>query len=90
MLNGKRDHLLALSVRGHPDEWTGQTRYVLLYPSRNVRFRHAADALSKILIDGDTSFQFFTIDDLLEAAFGHDAESRDAIRGRYLWWIDIE
>ena len=33
-----RDHLLAVSMSAHPDDSGPQTRYVLLYPSRNVSF----------------------------------------------------
>ena len=36
-----RDHLLALSMREHAAEWTSSTRYVLIYPHRNVSYRDA-------------------------------------------------
>ncbi|ABL79458.1 MULTISPECIES: hypothetical protein [unclassified Nocardioides] len=83
-----RDHLLALSMRQQPDEWTKQTRYVLLYPSRNGSFRDAALAYTQLLVDGDTSFQAHTIDEVIDAAFAHGGATKDKFRRRYLWWVE--
>jgi hypothetical protein len=83
-----RDHLLALSMRARPREWSHLTRYVLLFPSRNVSFRDAADRYAKNLKDGDTSFQRLTVDDVVDAAFAHGGPTRDMFRRRYLWWVE--
>jgi hypothetical protein len=81
-----RDHLLALSMRGAP-EWTEETRYVLLYPSRNVSYRMATAAYAARLTDGDTSFQALTIDDVVAAAFEETSPTKDLFIRRYLWWM---
>jgi hypothetical protein len=47
-----RDHLLVLSMRNHPEQWTDQTRDVLLCPSRNVSFSQADRAYADVLVDG--------------------------------------
>ena len=39
-----RDHLLALSMPRHPEQWSPETRYVLTYPHRNVSFKGAAES----------------------------------------------
>ena len=80
-----RDHLLALSMRNHPDGWTSHTRYVLLYPRRNVSFTAAAGSYLDLLVDGDTSFQAHTVEDVLDAAFAHGGTTQDNFRRRYLW-----
>ncbi len=80
-----RDHLLALSMRNHPDQWAAQTRYALLYPRRNVSFADAARRYAEVLSEGDTSFQARTVEDVLDAAFAHGGPTKDAFRRRYLW-----
>lgn len=80
-----RDHLLALSMRRHPQHWTAQTRYVLLHPERNVSFRAATHAYSALLVDLRDSFQAVTIEKVIEAAFNVDSPTRDHFRRRYLW-----
>lgn len=80
-----RDHLLALSMREHPELWTRQTRYVLIYPGRNVSFRDAVESYAQILVQADTSFQAFTIESVLEAAFDDDDPAQGDFRRRYLW-----
>jgi hypothetical protein len=80
-----RDHLLALSMRTHPDQWTNQTRYVLLYPRRNVSFSKAARAYADLLVDSDTTFRAHTIEDVVDAAFAHGGPTKDEFRRRYLW-----
>ncbi len=82
-----RDHLLALAMRRAP-EWGDETRYVLLYPSRNVSYRNATAAYASLLVDGDTSFQAFTIDQLLDVAFDNESPTKQAFVRRYLWWLD--
>ena len=82
-----RDHLLALAMRRSP-EWGDETRYVLLYPSRNVSYRNATVAYASLLVDGDTSFQAFTIDELLDVVFDNGSPTKQAFARRYLWWLD--
>lgn len=81
-----RDHLLALSMREHLDEWTAATRYVLLYPSRNVSYLDAVGRYARLLKPGGTSFEAFAIEDVLGAAFAHGGPTKQAFRERYLWW----
>jgi hypothetical protein len=71
-----RDHLLALSMRRVP-EWTEDTRYVLLYPSRNVSYGIATAAYAAWLTDGDTSFQAVTIDEVVASAFEGGSATKD-------------
>lgn len=80
-----RDHLLALSMRAHPAEWTEQTRYVLLFPQRNVSFVDAARRYADLLVEGDTSFSAHTLEDVVLAAFAPDSDTGDSFRRRYLW-----
>ena len=80
-----RDHLLALSMRRHPQLWTAQTRYVLIYPERNVSFQAATHAYSALLVDQDDSFQAATIERTIDAAFNVDSATKDNFRRRYLW-----
>ena len=80
-----RDHLLALSMRNHPDQWTPQTRYVLLHPTRNVSFTQAAAAYADLLVDGDTSFSALTLEKTVDAAFAHGGPVKEAFVRRYLW-----
>jgi len=82
-----RDHLLALSMRANPSAWTADTRYVLLYPSRNVSFETASAAYSKLLIDGDTSFQALALEGVVDAAFAHGGSTKERFVQRYLWWV---
>ena len=81
-----RDHLLALAMRAHPAQWSEQTRYVLLYPSRNVSFRHAAQWYLSLL-DDTTTFRALTIEEVVDAAFAHGGPSKNAFVRRYLWWV---
>lgn len=85
-----RDHLLALSMRQHPDRWTAATKCVLLYPSGNVSFADAASRYAELLVDGDDSFAAFTIEDVLDAAFAHGDSTKDAFDRRYLAWMRDE
>lgn len=80
-----RDHLLALSMRRRRQLWTSQTRYVLIYPKRNVSFRAAAQAYSDLLVDPFDSFQAASIEGVAEAAFDADSPTRDKFRDRYIW-----
>ncbi len=80
-----RDHLLALSMRQHPDRWTGETRYALLYPRRNVSFADAARRYAGVLNEGATSFLALAIEDVVEAAFTHGGPTGEPFRRRYLW-----
>lgn len=80
-----RDHLLALSMRTNTSQWTAETRYVLLYPSRNVSFRDAALRYADALVD-DTTFRASTVDEVVDAAFAHGGPTRERFIRRYLWW----
>lgn len=80
-----RDHLLALSMRRHPRLWTSRTRYVLIYPARNVSFQSATHAYSDLLVDADETFQAVTIEQTVDAAFNADSATKDHFRVRYLW-----
>lgn len=80
-----RDHLLALSMRQHPQEWTTDTRYVLIYPSRNVSFRAAAERYAAVLTDAEHSFRARPIEKILDAAFAHGSPTKELFRRRYLW-----
>lgn len=79
-----RDHLLALSMRSHA-AWTGATKYVLVYPARNISFAEAAERYSTLLDDGSGSFQAFTMEEVVGAAFAHGGSTRDRFSRRYLW-----
>ena len=80
-----RDHLLALSMRQHPGQWTSETRYVLVYPRRNVSFARAAESYAELLQDGDTSFQARTVESALDAAFVSAERTQQDFHHRYLW-----
>jgi hypothetical protein len=80
-----RDHLLALSMRTQPGEWTGQSRYVLIYPSRNVSVADAARRYAGVLDDREASFSAATIEDVVDAAFAHGGPTKERFIGRYLW-----
>lgn len=71
-------------MRQHLAEWTAETRYVLIYPERNISYRAVADRYSKLLKRGDDSFAHFTIEEVLDAAFAHGG-SKDQFANRYLW-----
>lgn len=80
-----RDHLLALSMRKIP-EWTEETKYVLLYPSRHISFERAAARYQRLLKSHDDSFQALAIDRaVIDAAFTHGSSTHDQFRRRYLW-----
>ena len=70
-------------MRQHPGEWSEETRYVLLYPSRNVSFLDAAQRYLNLL-DDDTTFRALTIDDVVAAAFSHPSPTKDAFVRRYV------
>jgi hypothetical protein len=80
-----RDHLLALSMRRHSDEWSNQCRYVLVHPGRNISFADAARRYADLLEQGDSSFQAHTVEAVVDAAFAHGGGTREAFRRRYLW-----
>ena len=80
-----RDHLLALSMRRHPEQWTQQTMYVLTFPRKNVSFTRAAESYADHLVDGDTSFRACTIESVLEAAFNSGEPTQRDFQRRYLW-----
>jgi len=80
-----RDHLLALSMRQHSEMWTPETKYVLVYPRRNVSFAQAATDYAGLLHDGDTSFQARTVESVLEAAFPTGHPTQEDFRHRYIW-----
>lgn len=82
-----RDHVLALSMRQHPERWTASTKYVLLHPSGNVSFADAARRYSELLVDGNDSFAALTIEDVLDAAFAHGDSTKEAFDRRYLAWM---
>lgn len=62
-----------------------QTRYVLLHPARNVSFAQAAAAYADLLVEGDTSFSAFTLEETVDAAFAHGGPIKEAFVRRYLW-----
>ena len=80
-----RDHLLALSMRRHPERWKPQSKYVLVFPQKNVSFSRAAESYASLLVDGDTSFQVRTIESVLEAAFANGESTQRDFQRRYLW-----
>jgi len=80
-----RDHLLALSMRTHASEWTDLSRYVLVYPRRNVSFADAAERYAGILEDGETSFGAHTIEKVVDAAFAHGGPTKEQFIRRYVW-----
>lgn len=80
-----RDHLLVLSMRTQPGEWTAQSRYVLVYPSRNVSFADAARRYADVLEDEGASFRASTIEDVVDAAFAHAGPTKERFIKRYLW-----
>jgi hypothetical protein len=59
-----QDHLLALSIRLHPNREWGRTRFVLLYPSENVTFARAAEDYVGLL-RGDHGFHAVTLESVL-------------------------
>lgn len=79
-----RDHLLALSMRTQPGEWTAQSRYVLIYPSRNVSFADAPRRYAGVLED-EASFGAATIEDVVDAAFAHGGPTKERFIRRYIW-----
>lgn len=81
-----RDHLLALSMRANPSQWAAETRYVLLYPSRNVSFSNAALRYGEVLVD-DSTFRAMTVDAVVDAAFAHGTPTKELFIRRYLWWM---
>lgn len=80
-----RDHLLALSMRRHPAQWTPESRYVVVYPRRNVSFARAAESYAELLNEGDNSFQAQTVESVVEAAFSSGAVTQRNYQDRYLW-----
>lgn len=64
---------------------TPQTRYVLVYPARNVSYRDAAAAHNGLLVDSDDSFQAATLESVAGVAFAPGSETGQRFRRRYLW-----
>lgn len=81
-----RDHLLALSMRSNPSLWAAETRYVLLYPSRNVSFSNAALRYGEVLVNNST-FRAMTVEEVVDAAFAHGTPTKEQFIRRYLWWM---
>ena len=80
-----RDHLLALSMRQHPQRWDARSRYVLIYPSRNSSFSDAAARYRTLLVDGDDSFIARTLEQLVKPAFPAGSPTQELFVERYLW-----
>lgn len=80
-----RDHLLALSMRQHPERWDVRSCYVLIHPARNISFRDAAIRYQALLVAGDGSFLSRTIEEILEPAFPAGSPTRERFSERYLW-----
>lgn len=72
-------------MRRHPPLWISRTRYVLIYPARNVSFQSATHAYSDLMVDADETFQAVTIEQTVDAAFNADGATKDHFRVRYLW-----
>lgn len=81
-----RDHLLALAMRANPSQWATETRYVLLYPRRNVSFSNAALRYGELLVD-DSTYRAMTVDEVVDAAFAHGTPTKEQFIRRYLWWM---
>ena len=77
-----RDHLLA--PRQHPDKWSPQTRYVLVYPWRIVGFADAARGYAALLAPGDDSFPAVTVEQVVERAFDSGDLTKALFVPRYL------
>jgi hypothetical protein len=80
-----RDHLLTLAMRRQP-EWS-RGCYLLVYPSRNTSFAHAAQRYEALLADGDTTFRALTVEELLGSTSLHDPQTAAAFTHRYLRWL---
>lgn len=80
-----RDHLLALSMRRHSNLWGPGTRYVLIYPARNVSFAKAAERYREVLAPRDQSFDHLTIEEVVDSAFAHGGSTKPRFIERYLW-----
>ncbi|ROR93059.1 PGN_0703 family putative restriction endonuclease [Nocardioides aurantiacus] len=80
-----RDHLLALSMRNRTDLWTTETRYVLLFPRRNVSFAAAAERYNAVLAEPGGSFAALAIEDVVDSAFLDTPDAAQLFRQRYLW-----
>lgn len=77
------DHLLVLSMLQHPSgRWTWG-RFVLVCPAENPSFVAAAAAYRAVLTDS-TTFEFRTLESLLDAPGALAAVDAAALRGRYL------
>ena len=72
-------------MRQHPEEWTGHTKYILIYPRANVSFAEVAARYAALLRPGGDSFSHLTIEDVLDAAFAHGGPTKERFRQRYLW-----
>ena len=77
------DHLLVLSMLQHPSNEWAWGRSILVAPARNTSFADAADRYRGLLTD-DMTFQYRTIDSLLDAGLLPPDEA-EAFRERYLW-----
>ena len=58
---------------------------MLVYPSRNVGFAHAAAAYRAVLVDNDTTFIALTLEDLVGADVLHEAQTAARFKQCYLW-----
>lgn len=79
-----RDHLLALSLRQHPQRWTAASRYVLIYPARNTSYANLAREYALQLAVPE-SFSGVPLEDVVAAAYAHDPAAGRRFRERYLW-----
>lgn len=78
-----RDHLLALSMRNHPNLWTSATRYVLIYPAGNCSYATVADEYQAVLASSG-SFRALTLEQVVDSAFAHDKHLAERFKSRYL------
>ena len=73
-------------MRQQPDEVDEADSLCPAIPEPQRQFpRDAALAYTQLLVDGDTSFQAHTIDEVIDAAFAHGGATKDKFRRRYLW-----
>lgn len=78
------DHLLVLAMLQHPEDRWAWGRFVVVSPTANPSVRDAADRYRDLLHDPET-FQFATIEELLDSHVLHTSATEAAFRERYLW-----